>query len=139
MHPRWPRMLDLAGLAPNRVTSRDADYTERSRLRYRRAFLSAVTMALTRGANLVSLLAMVPLALHYLGAEKFGVFATVLAITAMLGFADLGVGNGLLNAVAAASGRDDLGAVRKQVSTAFVLLGALAAALGVLFGAIYPH
>jgi O-antigen/teichoic acid export membrane protein len=111
----------------------------RSRERYRRVALSAVAAAFSRGANLITMLISVPLALHYLGNEQFGVFATLVAITAMLGFADLGLGNGLVNAVADATGRDDLLAARRSVSTAFALLTGLAIALGGGFAALYRH
>jgi O-antigen/teichoic acid export membrane protein len=118
-------------------SARDAGW--RSRERYRRAALSAVAAAFGRGANLITMLISVPLALHYLGNEQFGVFATLVAITAMLGFADLGLGNGLVNAVADANGRDDPLAARRSVSTAFALLASLAIALGGGFAALYTH
>jgi O-antigen/teichoic acid export membrane protein len=111
----------------------------RSRERYRRVGLTAIAAAFGRGANLITMLISVPLALHYLGNEQFGVFATLVAITAMLGFADLGLGNGLVNAVADANGRDDLVAARRSVSTAFVLLTGLALALAGGFVALYRH
>jgi O-antigen/teichoic acid export membrane protein len=81
----------------------------------------------------------VPLALHYLGNEQFGVFATLVATIAILGFADLGLGNGLVNAVADANGRDDFLTARRSISTAFVLLTALAVALAGGFAVLYTH
>src|SRR3954467_6374256 len=118
---------------------RVTDVGRRSHERLRRALLSALTMAFVRGSNLFSTLIVVPIALHYLGSERFGVFTTVVAITAMIGFADLGLGNGLINAVAGASGRDDASAIRMYVSTAVVLLSGLSAAIAVFFFLIYRH
>ena len=70
----------------------------------------------------------VPLALHYLGKERFGIFTAVVAITAMVGFADLGLGNGLINAIAHAKGRGDLVIARRTISTALVALSGLSIA-----------
>jgi len=49
----------------------------------------------------------VPLTLNYLGSEHYGLWMTISSVSVMLGFADLGIGNGVLNAVADAYGRDD--------------------------------
>jgi O-antigen/teichoic acid export membrane protein len=106
----------------------------RAKERRRRVLLTAGTAAAVRGANMLTLLISVPLVLGYLGAEQFGVWMALIAITALLGFADLGLGNGLVNAVAAADGRDDgPAAARLAVSSAFVMIAAAAGALGVAF------
>jgi O-antigen/teichoic acid export membrane protein len=57
----------------------------------------------------------------------------------MLAFGDLGLGNGLLNAVAAASARDDRQTLRRTVSTAFFLLLAIAALAVFAFTLAYSH
>jgi O-antigen/teichoic acid export membrane protein len=59
------------------------------------------------------MLVQVPLALHYLGAEAFGFWMTITGVMLMLGFADLGLGNGLQNRVAELYGADDLAAIRQ--------------------------
>lgn len=76
--------------------------------------------------------------LHYLGAERYGVFATITAIAGLVGWADFGLGNGLISEVAAAQGRDDSDSTARAVSTAFFALLGLAVLLGVLFAAVYP-
>lgn len=86
---------------------------------------------------MLALLISVPLVLGYLGAEQFGIWMSLMAIIALLGFADLGLGNGLVNAVAAAYGRNDLQAARLAVSSAFVLITGAAVALGAAFLVIY--
>ena len=55
-----------------------------------------------------------------------------------MGFADLGMGNGLLNNIAAAHGRDDPAAARRYVSSAFFILGGIALALALSFAVTYP-
>jgi O-antigen/teichoic acid export membrane protein len=80
----------------------------------------------------------VPVVLNDLGHERYGVFATITAMAGLVGWADLGLGNGLLSEVAAAQGQDDSDSTARAVSTAFFALLGLAVVLGVLFLAIYP-
>ncbi len=84
----------------------------------------------------VSLL-MVPLAVHYLGKEQYGLWVAVSSLVAMLGFMDGGAGNAVINLVSHASGaqNDDLA---KVVSTAFFSLMALSLTGCLLFLAIFP-
>ena len=61
--------------------------------------------------------------------DGFGVWLLLITASGLLGFADLGLGNGLLNEVAAANGRDDLGAMRRAISSASAALVLVAAIL----------
>jgi len=99
--------------------------------------LTALASAGAKGINVLTLLVSVPLALRYLGTERFGLWMTISSVIAVLGFADLGIGNGLLNAVSEANGRDDRETAKKYVSSAFFMLSGVAAVLAVLFAASY--
>jgi len=110
----------------------------RSRERHRRAALSALASALAKCLSIVATLISVPLTLHYLGLERFGMWMTISSLVAMLSFADLGIGNGLLSAVADASGRNDRAAIRSLISSGFVALGGIAAALLAALALAYP-
>lgn len=112
--------------------------TARSHERYRRVALTTVTSVLARGIQVGVSLVTIPLTLHYLGLERYGMWITISSTLALLSFADLGIGHGLLNLVAEAHGRDDRRAAREYVSSAFVVLSGLALAIGVLFFLIYP-
>jgi O-antigen/teichoic acid export membrane protein len=107
----------------------------RSRERYRRIAITTFTAIVARGVGVITALISVPLTLHYLGQERYGLWMTISSITAMLGFADLGMGNGLLNAIAEADGKDDTEAAKMYVSSAFFLLLGIASCilLGFLF------
>ena len=83
-------------------------------------------------------LVIVPVVLHHLGSELYGVFATITAIAGLVGWADFGIGNGLISEIADAEGRDDRASVARAVSTAFFALLLLALALAALFAAAYP-
>ena len=111
----------------------------RSRERFRRIGLTTATAIAARGIGFATSLITVPLTLHYLGAERYGLWATLSSVIALASFADLGLGNGLLNALSSAHGRDDHEAAGREVSTAFIMLFAVAATLGVAFLLAYPH
>jgi O-antigen/teichoic acid export membrane protein len=82
--------------------------------------------------------AVVPVVLHHLGSERYGVFATITAIAGLVGWADLGIGNGVLTEVAAAQGRDDSASIGRVVSTAFFALLGLSLVLAAVFAVAYP-
>ena len=104
----------------------------RSMERHRRIALSAAAAAVNKAVAVGATLISVPLTLHYLGAERYGMWMAMSSLIAMLSFADFGIGNGLLNAVAQANGRDDRAAIRGLVSSAFFVLSAVALTLGLL-------
>jgi O-antigen/teichoic acid export membrane protein len=121
-----------------RVTDAGPDgAVHRSRERYRRSALTSLAMLGGRGITIVTTLVTVPIALDYLGAERYGMWMTISSLLALLSFTDLGIGNGLMNAVAEANGRDDKGAASRYISSAYVMLTALAAVLGLAFALIY--
>src|SRR6478672_980512 len=111
----------------------------RSRERFRRIGLTTATSIGARGIGFATSLITVPLTLHYLGAERYGLWATLSSVIALASFADFGLGNGLLNALASAHGRDDHEAGAREVSTAVILLLAVAVTLGLAFLVAYPH
>lgn len=80
----------------------------------------------------------VPLTLGYLGAERYGLWMVISSLSLALNFADLGLGNGLVNTLAGAYGRGDRAAARVQVSTAFFLFSGIAIALLLAFAAAFP-
>lgn len=110
----------------------------RSKERHRRIVLAALTSMVTKGVALLTMLISVPLTVGYLGAERYGLWMTISSVIAILVFADLGLGNGLLNAVSEANGRDDREAAREYVSSAFFMLSSITVALVAAFVTIYP-
>jgi O-antigen/teichoic acid export membrane protein len=106
--------------------------------RHRRAALTAGASALAKVVSVGTALVSIPLTLHYLGAERFGLWMTISSLVALLAFADLGVANGVLNQVADAHGRDDRAGVRRAIASGLALLLVVAAAIVAAFGAAYP-
>ena len=101
----------------------------RGRERERRAALSAASALGARAVTLIFTLLSVPLALNYLGTERFGMWLTISSVIALLSLSDLGVGYGLLNAVTKSLALRNIARARRQVSSSMALLGILALAL----------
>lgn len=112
-------------------TSQESHTHERSRERNRRALLGAGSGLLSRGLSAAVLLAAVPLVGHRFGSEGLGLWVLLVTGVALLGFVDLGLGNGLLNVLAPALGRRDHNLARRAVSSAFFCLLGLSAMVAV--------
>ena len=110
----------------------------RSQERHRRALMTGSVSTIARTVQICTSLITVPLTLRYLGNERFGLWMTISSVLAMASFADFGVGNGVLNAVAKCFGKDDLQGIRRAVSSGFVILSITAALLLLSFFLIYP-
>jgi O-antigen/teichoic acid export membrane protein len=116
----------------------EPDTASRSRERYRRALLTGATSAAARAVSILTILISVPVTLSYLGVERFSVWMTITSLTALLGFADFGLGNGLMNAVARCYAADDTDGLRSYVSTALLTLCAVALFIVVVALCISP-
>ena len=82
---------------------------------------AVIAKLIAMGAALVS----VPLTLHHLGAERYGLWATLFSIMSWLSLADLGLTNGLMNALSQAFAQQRRDLAREYVSSAFWGLAAL--------------
>jgi O-antigen/teichoic acid export membrane protein len=110
----------------------------RSEERYRRVAFTTLTSAGARLTSVMTMIVIVPLTIHYLGSERYGMWMAITSSVLLLTFADLGIGNGLLNAISESTGKDDLDAVQQYVSSAFFLLLLIATVLVAVFLATYP-
>lgn len=110
----------------------------RARERQRRITLSALASALARAIGFLTNLITVPLAIGYLGTERYGLWLTITSLIMMVGFLDLGIGNGLISAIAEAHARNDREAARRYVSAAAFVLSMIGAILLGLFALAYP-
>jgi O-antigen/teichoic acid export membrane protein len=110
----------------------------RARERLRRVALTSGSTFAAKGAQIAAGLISVPLTLHYLGTERYGLWMMISSTSLMLRFADFGMGNGLINAVSRAHGVSDRGLARANTSSAFFMLAGIAAAIAVLMAMVYP-
>lgn len=97
-----------------------------------------VTGLAARGVGVAVSLVSVPLAIRYLGAERYGVWALIGSLLAWAQLADFGIGNGLTNALTTALGQDRIDQARQHISTAFAVFGAIALVLGAATAAAWP-
>jgi O-antigen/teichoic acid export membrane protein len=86
----------------------------------------------------VTSLVSVPLAYSYLGPERYGLWIVLTSIISFMGIADLGIGNGLMNGVSDAYGKEDRDLAREYVASAFFLMLGLSALFAVAGAASYP-
>jgi len=80
----------------------------------------------------------VPLTVNYLGAERYGLWMTISSVIALMSFADLGLGNGLVNAISHADGKGDTKEAQVAVSSTFFILLSVAFILFFIFLLTYP-
>jgi O-antigen/teichoic acid export membrane protein len=110
----------------------------RSKERLRRALLTSASLVIAHVISAVGPLITVPLALGYLGHERYGLWMTVVAIFGMFTFADLGLGNGLMTEISQADGRDDLQESRRCIASALFALFGISLLLLVLYIILFP-
>ena len=108
------------------------------RERGRRATATAVAAIAARGLLLAATVFAIPLSVGYLGVERYGIFVALTSLTAMLLFADLGLGNGLMNVISDALGRNDRSTAQRSVSSATFMLIGVAILLVAIAILIYP-
>jgi len=94
----------------------------RAKERNRRVLLTSLATVLAKIIAVVTLITTTPPILHYLGHERFGLWMTISSWIVMLGFVDLGIGNGLQNFISNAHGSDDRELAHRAVTSSFVLL-----------------
>lgn len=75
----------------------------------------------------------VPIALNYLGVEKYGVWATILSIISWIGFFDIGIGNGLRNKLTASITNNETEISRKLVSSTYAVIAVLMIVITIIF------
>jgi O-antigen/teichoic acid export membrane protein len=105
--------------------------------RGRRAALTALAATVAKVISMAAQLISVPLTLHYLGVERYGMWMTISSFMSVLAFADFGIGNGVLNAVSRAYGKDDVEQIRRYVSSGLLILSTIAMAVLLLFAVAY--
>jgi O-antigen/teichoic acid export membrane protein len=110
----------------------------RSKERLRRAALTTSSAGAAKVIALLASLISVPLTFRYLGSERYGIWMVLTSIIFAMGFADLGIGNGLVNAISEANGKDDPQLAKEYVTSALAMMLCIAAFLAVAGAVGYP-
>lgn len=63
---------------------------------------------------------LIPLTLHYLGEEQYGVWMTILTVLSWLSFCDLGIGNGMRNEIIIALAKKQEKTVQEYISSSYI-------------------
>lgn len=97
----------------------------RSYERYRLIALSSSSSLFSKiTVSFIGLIS-VPLTINYLGKEQFGLWMVISSLVVWLQLTDFGIGNGLVNALAEANGRNDKKAACSYFSTTFYAISGL--------------
>jgi O-antigen/teichoic acid export membrane protein len=101
--------------------------------RYRRVGMTASTSFVSKALTIVIGLVSVPLTMHYLGAERYGVWLTISSLLTWMALTDFGIaGNALVNVISGANGKDDRELARQYAASAFWALTAIGVAIGLV-------
>src|ERR1017187_2008147 len=95
----------------------------------------AAARVLSSLLTLVSL----PLAVRYLGAERFGVWATITSTVVLLNLLDLGIASTLTNHVARAYALGDNSCAARCTTNALALTAAIAGIAGLAFAVVWSR
>ena len=95
----------------------------------------AAARLLSAGITLVSL----PLAVRYLGAERYGVWATITTTVVWINLLDLGIANTLTNSISRAYALDDKASAARYFTNALLITGSIAAIAGGAFAIVCSH
>jgi len=107
--------------------------TDRGKERYRRAGITAASSVFSKALAVIISFASVPLTVHYLGTERYGVWLTISSLLTWMAVTDFGLaGNALVNVIADASGKDDRQTAREYAASAFWGLLAISGGIGLI-------
>jgi O-antigen/teichoic acid export membrane protein len=104
--------------------------------RGRQLTFGVVSGIFIKGMALVFTLITVPMTIHYLGAERYGIWVTMISILAWISVVDIGVANGLTPLLTGAFGKNQSDLAQGYVATAFwslIISSFLAGALFYVF------
>ena len=98
----------------------------------KKLFINIGVGLVTRALVMIAPLSIMPMILHYIGSEMFGLWMTLLSITSMSLFLDFGVSNSLLTKLAKAYHNGDIALSQGYISSAYFLLVLIALVLVVM-------
>src|SRR5208337_4857577 len=95
----------------------------------------AAARLLSSALTLISL----PLAVRYLGAERYGVWATITSTVVWINLLDLGIANTLTNHISRAYALDDKTSAARYFTNALLLTAGASAGAGTAFAFVFPR
>lgn len=105
---------------------------DRGRERYRKAGITASASLIQKALTILISFASVPLTVHYLGPERYGVWLTISSLLIWMSMTDFGLaGNALINVLSEANGKDDRLEAQRYTASAIWALNIIATVLAV--------
>ncbi|MCE1189618.1 MAG: oligosaccharide flippase family protein [Ignavibacteria bacterium] len=89
-------------------------------------------------AGILLNLIIVPVTIHYINPENYGIWLTLSSVVGWISFFDVGFGNGLRNKLSEAITAEDTATARTYVSTTYACMIMIFASLAVLFVIVNP-
>lgn len=84
-------------------------------------------------------LIIVPITIQYLGADGYGLWATVLSIISWMNYFDIGIGNGLRNKLTESISKSDLKVAREYIATSYVSILFLGSGIAIISIFIFSY
>ena len=110
-----------------------------STFRYRRLFSAVWSGAAVRLLSAALTLVSLPLAVRYLGAERYGVWASIASTVVWINLLDLGIANTLTNHISHAFALDDKPSAARYFTNALALTLVVSVIAGVALAAVFPR
>ena len=98
-----------------------------------------LAMFFIKGGNIALNFLLVPLTLHYVNSETYGIWLTISSMVAWLSFFDIGINNGLKNKLAEAFAHNDFELGKKYVSTTYAILSIIFLPLLTIGNLLLPY
>lgn len=129
--------VDLTSeVGPRGADASDPRSSPRAADRWRRIVLSTGGAIGARAVAMLCTLLTIPVALRFLGTERYGVWITLTSAVGMLSFFDFGLGIGLQNRVAVLMGQGRLEEAGGRLRSTLLVLGLVSLLVGALLAAI---
>src|ERR1700761_4549467 len=108
--------------------------------RYRRAGITASSSFIAKALNILISFLSVPLTVHYLGAERYGVWLTISSLITWMSMTDFGLaGVALVNVLSEASGKDNRVSAQEYTASAWWSLTGVSIVAGILALAFFRY
>jgi O-antigen/teichoic acid export membrane protein len=107
--------------------------------RYGRIAAAVSSGAMARVLSSLLTLVSLPLAVRYLGAERYGVWATITSTVVLLNLLDLGIASTLTNRIARSYAAEDREYAARSTTNALALTTATAGVAGLAFAVVCPR
>lgn len=89
----------------------------------KKLFANMSLSAIYKPISIILSFVYVPIALAYLGDEKYGVWATILSVLSWISYFDIGIGNGMRNILSLALDDSNERKIKEIVSSSYIILG----------------